>query len=132
MRSLLLCTSLLMAIVSKGQEPITFDQVMKKVVTGKQYTLVVLNKAKEMDKDKAAEQKMLETHLIHLFELERDGKISVFGPVQESKETEGIIVFNSTDEAEIKQELEQDPFVKGGYMAYKMYKWFSIPGQNLK
>lgn len=44
----------------------------------------------------------------------------------------GIIVFNSTDKDFIKKELNNDPYIRAGYLKYDLLEWFSIPGQRIR
>ena len=112
-------------------QKITTDDVMKKVSTGKPYTFVMLKTGKALPGDKDTVQKMQMEHLVNLFQMEQDGKISIFGPISNNEVFRGIIIFNSADTNYVKQELNADPYVQAGYMAYDLYPWFSIPGQKL-
>ena len=113
------------------QGNLTPDSVMAKVVKGKMYTLVFLKPGKNIPKKSEADKQMQMDHLIHLFTMEREGKISIFGPVLRNEDLTGIIVFNSTDKEFIKNELKNDPYIKGGYLKYELLDWFSIPGQKI-
>ena len=115
-----------------SQNTLTVDSVMAKVAKGKMYTLVFLKPGKNIPKKTDADKRMQMDHLLHLFTMEREGKISIFGPVMKNEDIAGIIVFNSTDREFIKSELKNDPYIRSGYLKYDMLDWFSIPGQKLK
>ena len=115
----------------QAQEKITPEIVMQKVAKGKPFTLVILKPGLPMPKGSKDNDKLKMDHLVNLFQMEKDGKISVFGPVMNDSTMEGIIVFNSTDKESIKKELSNDPFIKAGYMKFELYNWFTIPGQKI-
>ena len=104
---------------------------MAKVAKGKLYTLVFLKAGKKIPTKSEMAQQMQIDHLTNLFTMEQEGKISIFGPVVNDEKLRGIIVFNSTDKEYIKKELNNDPYIKGGYLKYELLDWFSIPGQRI-
>ena len=114
-----------------AQNRLTPDSVMAKVAKGRPYTLVFLKSGKRIPTKTEAAQQMQIVHLTHLFTMEQEGKISIFGPVVNDMKLRGIIVFNSTDREYIKKELEEDPYIKAGILRYELLDWFSIPGQRL-
>ena len=134
MKKKCLLASIFVSLVfpSFSQNPLTADSVMGKVAKGKLYTLVFLKPGRSIPKKTEADKQMQMNHLIHLFTLEQERKISFFGPVMKNADLTGIIVFNSTDKEFIKQELKNDPYIKAGYLKYELHEWFSIPGQKLR
>ena len=70
-------------------------------------------------------------HLKVLFQLQVDGKISFFGPVGKDPSIVGIAIFNTNDEALVKQYIEKDPFVRNNVLTYKLSKWWAVPEQKL-
>ena len=114
-----------------SQNRLTGDSVMAKIAKGKLYTLVFLKSGKKIPTKSQEAQQMQINHLINLFTMEQAGKISIFGPVTNDPKLRGIIVFNSTDQEYIKRELENDPYIRAGYLKYELFSWFSIPGQKL-
>jgi uncharacterized protein YciI len=115
-----------------SQNKLTGDSVMARVAKGKLYTLVFLKAGKKIPTKSEGAQQMQINHLINLFTLEQEGKISIFGPVTNDPKLRGIIVFNSTDYEYIKSELNNDPYIKAGYLKYELLNWFSIPGQKIR
>ena len=122
---------LFFAIVSGYSQKLTPDSVMARVAKGKPYTLVFLKSGKAIPKKSQAAQQMQIDHLTNLFTMEQEGKISIFGPVVSDPKLRGIIVFNSTDKEYIIKELNNDPYIRSGYLRYELLDWFSIPGQKL-
>jgi uncharacterized protein YciI len=105
---------------------------MQKVAKGKPYVLVILKAGKPLPADQVLVTKLQSDHLVHLFQLEKDKKISVFGPVtDQDATTRGIIIFNNSNVADAKKELDSDPYVKEGYLKYEVFNWFTIPGQTI-
>ncbi|MDB5199631.1 MAG: hypothetical protein JWO92_1594 [Chitinophagaceae bacterium] len=134
MKKKFIVTAILLCGIASAysQNILTADSVMAKVAKGKLYTLVFLKPGKSIPKKGQPAQQMQLDHLIHLFTMEKEGKISIFGPVMRNEDLTGIIVFNSTDKEFIKNELKNDPYIKGGYLKYELLDWFSIPGQKIR
>jgi uncharacterized protein YciI len=121
-----------LASFTLSAQSITFDSVMQKVSKGKPFVLTLLVAGKALPRDQALVSKLQADHLVHLFQLEKDGKISIFGPVTDpDAQLRGIIIFNFTDLEKVKAELETDPYIKEGYLKYELYNWFTIPGQSI-
>lgn len=114
-----------------SQNTLTPDSVMARVAKGKLYTLVFLKSGKKIPTKSESAQQLQINHLINLFTMEKEGKISIFGPVTNDPKLRGIIVFNSTDKEYIKRELDNDPYIKAGYLKVELLDWFSIPGQKI-
>ncbi|RPD51500.1 YciI family protein [Paracnuella aquatica] len=112
------------------QQPLSAEAVMQKVATGKPYTLLHLLAAKAMPQDEAVANQLQVAHLAHLFTLEQQGNISVYGPVAHQK-LRGIIIFNTNDHEAIAMLMATDPYIQGGYLRYELFNFFSIPGQTL-
>ena len=107
------------------------EEIMQKVSTGKPFTALFLIAGKPAPEDeKLANQLQLE-HLAHLFSLEAEGKSCVFGPMINDERMKGIIIFNTTNKDDIRQWMADDPWIKGGYLTYELYDWFTIPGQKI-
>ncbi len=108
---------------------ITYEWAMQQVAIGKQYTLVFLKAGKtEDEKDLTQMQK---DHLVFLFKLQNEGKISVFGPLLNNEQLRGVMVFNTSDKETVLKEMNQDPYIREGYLRVELHEWFSIPGQTL-
>lgn len=118
-------------LAGNAQSKLAVDSVMAKVAKGKMYTLVFLKSGKKIPTKSQEAQQMQVNHLVNLFNMEQDGKISVFGPVTNDPKLRGIIIFNSTNKEYIKEELNKDPYIKAGYLKFELLDWFSIPGQRI-
>jgi uncharacterized protein YciI len=127
----ILFSVLLLAGFYQGYSQIPVDSVMAKIAKGKMYTLVLLKSGRKIpQKSETAKQMQIE-HLTHLFTMEQQGKISIFGPVMNDVKIKGILVFNSVNKDLIKNELANDPYIKAGILKYEFLDWFSIPGQKI-
>ena len=107
------------------------QEIMQKVSKGKPYTLLLLKTGEALPEDETLKKELQMGHLALLFNMEKEGLISVFGPINEGGELEGIIVFNTTDLEEVKSLMSTDPYVKDGFLKYELFQFFSIPGQRL-
>ena len=95
-----------------------------------QYTLLTYGLGQtSAPKDSVDKWKM--GHLKVLFQLQKDGKISFFGPVANDPSIVGIAIFNTSDEALVKQQIEKDPFVRNKVLTYKLSKFYCVPEQKL-
>jgi uncharacterized protein YciI len=111
---------------------ITTEEVMQKVQSGRPYTLLFLLAGKEPAHDEATMQQMQMEHLAHLFTMERDNKISVFGPVNGEGALRGIIIFNTTDADTIRSWMSSDPYIENGYLTCELHNLFTLPGQTIQ
>ena len=129
MRYLLMAVIMLFVSYNASAQ-LSQQDIMAKVSKGKPFTLVML-KAGTVQADTMLLARLQLDHLSHLFNLEKSGQISVFGPINNDKVFQGIIVFNTTDKDDVKKALDADPYIRAGYMSYQLYDWFSIPGQKI-
>jgi uncharacterized protein len=119
-------------ISANAQETVSMQDVQAELAKAKSYTIVFFIKGtREENKDEAVMHDLHMKHLQYLFTLKKKNVISVFGPLTDNSDIRGILIFNSTDQAEVKKYLDQDSFIKEGYMAYEIHPWFGIPGQSL-
>jgi len=107
------------------------ENVMQKVAEGRPYMLLVLLAGPQPPGDPAQMQELQLQHLAHLFTLEEEGRISVFGPIMHHDRRRGIVICNSTDAHEIDAWMRADPFIRGGYLVYELHSFFTIPGQSI-
>jgi uncharacterized protein YciI len=113
-------------------EQMSHEEVMQKVQSGKPYTLLFLLAGKPTTHDDEAIQQMQMNHLAHLFTMEQEGRVSVFGPVTGEGSLRGIIVFNTADKDLVATWMADDPYIQNGYLTYELHDFFTIPGQVVK
>jgi uncharacterized protein YciI len=115
-----------------AQESVSMQEVQAELAKAKNYTIVFFTKGtREENKDQTVMHDLHMKHLQYLFGLKKQNVISVFGPLTDNGTIRGILIFNSTDQTEVKKYLDQDAFIKEGYMAYEIHPWFGIPGHTL-
>ena len=110
---------------------ITPEWVMSKVATGKPFLLVLLKAGIPVPAEKDEATRLQMQHLMYLFEMEKAGDISIFGPIVNDPVLEGILVFNTTDRKKVGRLMDNDPHVKAGHLIYEIYDFFTIPGQQI-
>lgn len=114
-----------------NQQPLTAEAIMQRVASGKPYTLLHLLPGKALPEDQNLVNQLQVAHLAHLFTLEEQGNISVYGPVNSPK-LRGIIIFNTNDHEAIAMLMATDPYIQAGYLRYELFDLFSIPGQSIR
>ena len=107
------------------------DEIMQKLAAGKPFTVLIFLSGKPAPEDESLASQLQMEHLSYLFQMEAEGKCCVFGPMVNDKRLRGLIVFNTASQEDVHQWMSVDPWVKGGYLAYELYDWFSIPGQRI-
>jgi uncharacterized protein YciI len=112
------------------QKQWTAEAIMEKVASGKPYTLLQLLPGKALPDDPNLVNQLQVAHLAHLFTLEQQGNISVYGPVNSPK-LRGIVIFNTNDHEAIAMLMATDPYIQSGYLRFELFDFFSIPGQRL-
>src|SRR5690349_4918014 len=109
----------------------THEEIMEKVSVGKPFTLLILTAGKPVPDDANLVNQMQMGHLEHLFRMEKEGKVCVFGPISNHDQLHGIIIFNTTNKEDIDKWMEDDPYIKAGHLDYELCDWFTIPGQRI-
>lgn len=113
-------------------DQLTPDAIMQKVSTGRPYTLLhLITGPTPQPADEALAEELQMGHLAHLFSLEQRGHSCVFGPVVNDPNLVGIVIFKTNDRKEIENLMKDDPYVNGGYLSYKLFEFFTIPGQTI-
>ena len=113
-----------------GQNNLSQEEIMQIVAKGRAYTLLLLKTGPTPPPSDEMEANRLQMeHLAHLFQMEKEGKSSVFGPVVGDETLRGIIVFNTADREEIHQWMSGDPWIQEGCLVYELHELFTIPGQ---
>ena len=105
---------------------------MEIVGRGKAYILLFLKTGPTPPPSDEMEVNRLQMeHLAYLFQLQKEGKSSVFGPVTNDQTLRGIIIFNTANKEEVQQWMADDPWIKAGCLGYELHELFSIPGQQI-
>ncbi|RYY90612.1 MAG: hypothetical protein EOO15_01815 [Chitinophagaceae bacterium] len=106
------------------------DEIMAKVGSGKPFVLLLLKAGRDpMESENFQELQM--GHLQHLFGLEAQGKVHLFGPITTDGDLKGIIIFGTADKEEASALMQGDPLCDRGIFVYELYDWFTIPGMGI-
>ena len=115
-----------------SQPHLSQEEIMQIVASGRPYTLLMLKTGPTPPPADETEANRLQMeHLAYLFQLEKDGKSSVFGPIVGNEMFRGIIIFNTANKEEIDAWMADDPWIKAGCLVYELHALFGIPGQTL-
>ncbi len=115
-----------------ASDKISKEEIMQKLATGKPFILLLLLTGETTPPANEDESNSIQfEHLTHLFQMEKEGKCSVFGPVANDEKLRDIIIFNTTDKGEVHQWMKDDPWIKRNCLRYELYDWFTIPGQTI-
>ena len=97
----------------------------------KQYTLVLLRRAPNLQKLDAADAAELQKqHLANIRKMFDAGKLLVAGPVGDDGELRGIFIFQNCTETEIREMVKPDPLISRGRMLMELHPWYA--SENLK
>ncbi|MCI0345565.1 MAG: YciI family protein [Chloroflexi bacterium] len=95
------------------------------------FWLQLLKAGPNRDQDEATVERLQLAHLQHLFSLERDGLLTLFGPVDDASELRGIGVLLVETREEAEALMADDPMVKAGRLVAEVRPWFTRPGGSL-
>lgn len=123
--------TLTLATATAQSTEITDAYVQDQVAKGKIYTFVELVPGAHEIKNEAEKNRLIATHVKYIFQLKADKKLATAGPVMNDKHLHGIYIFNTPQQEEVQKLLDADPAISKGHFSYRMYTWFSIPGDQL-
>ena len=107
------------------------EEVMAQVSTGKPYVVLLLVAAAPPPADPEETGRLQMAHLQYLFRLHAEGKTSIFGPMTTDERLRGLIIFNTADKEEVRAWMADDPWIRGGYLSYELYDYFTLPGLSI-
>lgn len=109
------------------------EEIMQMVAKGKSYILLFLKTGTTPPPSDETEANRLQMeHLAYLFQMEKEGRSSVFGPIVGNETLRGIIILNTSNKEEVHQLMADDPWIKAGCLTYELHDLFSIPGQRIQ
>lgn len=112
--------------------PITQAEIETAIANGRNYTLVLLMAGPDRSQDSITVNQIMQGHLEHLFTMKRQGVMDIFGPLNDEDELKGMCIYNLTDKEAVRKLVEADPAVISGRLSYKLFSWFSLPGECLQ
>ena len=95
------------------------------------FWLLLLKTGPNRDQDEATADRLQLAHLQHLFNLRRQGLLTLFGPVEDAGELRGIGVVLVETREEAEALFADDPLVKAGRHIAEIRPWFTMPGASL-
>ena len=95
------------------------------------FWLLLLKAGPNRDQDDATVDRLQLAHLQHLFSLQRDGLLTLVGPVEDAGQLRGlgVVLVETREEAEAL--LADDPMVVAGRLIAEIRPWFTMPGAAL-
>lgn len=96
------------------------------------YFFVQLKPGPKRDQDEATANKIQEGHLNNFYTLTREGKLSMVGPLMDSKEILGICVYNVATKEEVEKLIALDPAIQSGRLVAEIFSWYAMPGSFLQ
>ena len=91
----------------------------------KQYYFVMLIKGNNRTQDSATVAKIQEGHLANITRLANEGKCIIAGPFGDDTAWRGFLVLDVATEDEAKAEVEKDPAIISGRLAYEIHPWWT-------
>ena len=98
----------------------------------KQYFFVMLKKGPNRDQDCLAAKKLQAGHMANIERMADEGKLDIAGPFGHDGDWRGILILNVPTIEEAKAQVDRDPAIQAGRMAYEIYPWWSAKGASLK
>ncbi len=97
------------------------------------YMFVLLERGPAWTSEKTPEsQKLFEGHMANIKAMGRAGKLLIAGPfdddVNRADALAGIFIFDTTDEAEVKALLANDPAIAAGRLKASLHLWYGPTG----
>lgn len=109
----------------------SFEQVMKKVISRKQYFLVYLKTGPNQTEDEKTNNEIQKNHLLYLFKLRDEDKMPIFGSLFDESDIKGICIYNVATQEEALKLASNDPAVKSGRFVVEVHPWLGLPGDGL-
>ena len=98
----------------------------------KPYFFVLLKKGPYRDQDSITAENIQKGHIENINKLAASGKLIVAGPFIDDGELKGIFIFDSGNEEEVKNFVDNDPAVKSGRLIYEIHPWMTEKGTCFK
>jgi uncharacterized protein YciI len=107
------------------------DPIEARVAENRWFWLILLWAGPRRDQDEATSAQIQRAHLGHMFELEREGKLTLFGPIDDAGDLRGIGVLTVETREEAEALMARDPAVIAGRLRIDVRPWFARPGSRL-
>jgi uncharacterized protein len=107
------------------------DPIAARVAENRWFWLLLLRSGPRRDHDAATADRIQREHLAHLFDLEAQSLLRLFGPVLDAGDLRGIGVLTVHSRAEAERLMAGDPAVVAGRLVAEVRPWFTRPGTAL-
>lgn len=102
-----------------------------RVAANRWFWLLLFRTGPDRSHDPETAERIQAEHLAHLFRLEAEGKLTLFGPVLDAGDLRGIGVITVPTRVEAEALIAQDPAVRAGRLVLEIHPWFARPGAAL-
>lgn len=97
----------------------------------KQYFFVMLKRGPNRGQDSLTAKKLQEGHMANIGRMANEGKLAIAGPFGDNGDWRGIFIFDMKTMDEVKKEVDQDPAIQAGRLAYEIHPWWAGRGSKL-
>lgn len=97
----------------------------------KQYFFVMLKRGPNRGQDSVTSMKLQEGHMANINRMAKEGKLVIAGPFGDNGDWRGIFIFDMKNMEDVKKEVEQDPAIQAGRLAYEIHPWWAGRGSKL-
>jgi uncharacterized protein YciI len=97
----------------------------------KQYFFVMLKRGPNRGQDSVTAMKLQEGHMDNINRMAKEGKLAIAGPFGDNGDWRGIFIFDMKNMEDVKKEVEQDPAIQAGRLAYEIHPWWAGRGSKL-
>ena len=81
--------------------------------------------------DSVTAKKLQEGHMANINRMAKEGKLAIAGPFGDNGDWRGIFIFDMKNMEDVKKEVEQDPAIQAGRLAYEIHPWWAGRGSKL-
>ena len=113
---------------------VTREEVMHTLTSARMYTFGLLLDGRNIPQTETQKKEMEALqmeHLKYLFTLKKLGKLPLFGPLTDGGSIHGILIFDTESQEEAKKLMDEDPFVKHGYLNFELHPYYGLPGDRI-
>lgn len=115
----------------RGFEVSIYEVEKDQYITQK-YFMVLYKEVSQTNLDLANTNDLQKRHLAYLRNLEKEGIISLSGPVEGRGSIQGISVFNTPSQRMADSIANLDPLVRAGLIEVEVYPWWVTKGGRLE
>lgn len=117
----------------EGSEPheVSDAEVLGHIGRQRWFWLLLLKRGSIRGQSRDEVEQIQAAHLRHLYTLRREGRLTLFGPVDGAGSLRGIGVLTVPTREEAEALMADDPAVRAGRLRVEVRPWFTMPGARL-